>query len=42
MFSNMEELERKESDGSFAYSEEDIFYGEIVHQNEKGGYWDTK
>ena len=42
MFSNMEELERKETDGSFAYSEEDIFYGEIVHQNEKGGYWDTK
>ena len=39
---NVEELERHESDGEPSYSQDDLFYGNVVHPSHETGYWMTE
>ena len=39
---NIEELSRRETDGESSYSQEDMFYGNIVLPTVESGYWATE
>ena len=39
---DIQELERKDTDGSPAYTPEDVFYGNIVAPRTFSGYWNTE
>ncbi len=39
---DIKEMFRKDPDGTPAYSDEEIFLGEIVLQNDQSGYWNTE
>ena len=39
---DLEELERRDTDGAPAYEVEDIFFGNIVKPRSVTGYWATE